>query len=290
MKRWLISVCVCLCGLRFFLRGNLSVCKHLHKWGRPHLHEHSHKSKKQLGTQIGDETSPNYHHSLLSLVSVPVCSSLRWKKDKRVRGRRETDGCQKTSQSWKAEALRSCIFRCNLREDIFFLSGAPGKDELHRNLYNDCHWWQKPSPPNLLAAYGSTDEPFSLTATVSALQSDNRDSAAQQHTCRNLHTHSHSKCSPGQAHKQALFLSSKNTITHIHTRSLVSNPQKLHITKKRRASCHRPALRQERARERATHTRHRDAKSEALLLIHVSAKNGKPVGVKTLSSGVFSWQ
>lgn len=215
---------------------------------------------------------------------------IKVEKDKRVRGRRETDGCQKTSQSWKAEALRSCIFRCNLREDIFFLSGAPGKDELHRNLYNDCHWWQKPSPPNLLAAYGSTDEPFSLTATVSALQSDSRDSAAQQHTCRNLHTHSHSKCSPGQAHKQALFLSSKNTITHIHTRSLVSNPQKLHITKKRRASCHRPALRQERARERATHTRHRDAKSEALLLIHVSAKNGKPVGVKTLSSGVFSWQ
>ena len=108
------------------------------------------------------------------------------------------------------------------------------------------------------------------------------------------HTHSRSKCSPGHAHKQALFLSSMNTITHIHTHSLVSNPQKLHITKKRRASCHRPALRQERARERererATHTRHRDAKSEALLLIHVSAKNGKPVGVKTLSLGVFSWQ
>lgn len=37
-----------------------------------------------------------------------------------------------------------------------------------------------------------------------------------------------------------------------------------------------------------THSRHHDAKSEALLLIHVSTRNGKPVGVKTLSLGVFS--
>ena len=72
------------------------------------------------------------------------------------------------------------------------------------------------------------------------------------------HTHSRSKCSPGHAHKQALFLSSMNTITHIHTHSLVSNPQKLHITKKRRASCHRPALRQERAREREREPHTRD--------------------------------
>lgn len=71
-------------------------------------------------------------------------------------------------------------------------------------------------------------------------------------------THTHTKCSAGQAHKQPLFQSSADntTPTHIHTHKLVSNPPKLQITKKRRGSCHRPALRRkgEWEREGVPHT------------------------------------
>lgn len=228
MKRWLISVCVFVRVAIFSERKSIcmqapaQVRTPTFAWTLTQEQETAGYSNRWWNfSQLPSQFAKFSHCACVLFIKV--------EKDKRVRGRRETDGCQKTSQSWKAEALRSCIFRCNLREDIFFLSGAPGKDELHRNLYNDCHWWQKPSPPNLLAAYGSTDEPFSLTATVSALQSDSRDSAAQQHTCRNLHTHSHSKCSPGQAHKQALFLSSKNTITH--TQSCLQSPKATHNKK-----------------------------------------------------------
>lgn len=48
---------------------------------------------------------------------------------------------------------------------------------------------KKPSPPNLLSAYSSTDEPYSYTVTVKALQTDSSYPAAVPYTHAEIHTY-----------------------------------------------------------------------------------------------------
>lgn len=212
----------------------------------------------------------------------------RLKKDKRLGRQKETD--KKTSEISKAKALRCCTFRCNVREDIFFLSGAPGRDELHRTLYNDWlfHWWQKPSPPKLLAAYGSTDEPCSFTMTVTALQSDSRVPTATA-------THTHKMWSRACTQTSSLFVKHgqhNHNITHTNTH-LSPIPQSFKY-KKSRASCHRPALRHKGdwEREGMPHTQEKTMlKARPCYLFMSLFKTGRLlVSKKTLLGAFFSWQ
>lgn len=146
------------------------------------------------------------------------------------------------------------------------LSGA----EMNRagTLYNDriCHWWHKPSPLNLLAAYSSTDEPRSRNCQHSA--------EWQKHT----NTHTHARALRNTSHTQSCLQSPKAS----------NNKKKKKI---RRASCRPPALKTRAWQKNRghAHAQTRTCTHRVLLLIHASVQNACRCQ-NTLLGHFFAWQ
>lgn len=201
-------------------------------WEEVRAHKHLHKGThtQEADTAMCNKTSSNYHQS----AKFSLCVRRDW-EDEWLRG---------TERNWQVPAnfreLESRNFRCNTREDISFLSDAAGRDELYRDLYNDwlCHWWLEiVSSVYLLLTAALT--------TVTAVQSDSRDSAAQE----DIHTHTVLKCSPGQVHEETLCLSSLGNAQPQHSTHWNANlspiPTRFKTARKCKTSCHSPAFKQE---------------------------------------------
>lgn len=171
MNRMLISVRSCGPQFDYFERKRAPAQPRTHIC----ISTRTHKKRTQLGAQIGDNTSSNYHHSFLSLVCGAVYFSLRW-NDWKETNVWETE---KPSELRETRKQRRSSFRCNTR--YLPPKWCPRWRWTTYELINDwrCHWWEKnPSHPNLLSAYGSTAKLRRSTTAVTALQSDSRDPAA----------------------------------------------------------------------------------------------------------------
>lgn len=123
--------------------------------------------------------------------------------------------------------------------------------------------------------------------TVTVAQTDSLNPTAQQHTWRSLDADIYTCSDAAQTNLNSSFLWSHMENTATATRKLQTNNNWRNKRRKRRARYHGPA---ERQRDGSTNSRHQDAKSRALWLIHVSAGKGEPVSVKTFYFGIFSCQ